>query len=72
VIYKNTDSRSKGFGEISVELDAIAPHVLRALVEAVIEEHLPAEQYQVLKERQLIGGLVAMAKRALNGEGDVR
>jgi len=71
---KTTDSRSRGFGEISVELDAIAPSDLRELVQDVIERHLPEHQFQVLKaaeesERQLIGGLVAMAKRALNSEG---
>ena len=70
---KTSDTRSKGFGEISVELDAIAPDELRGLVRCVIEEHLPPEQFQVLKvaeasERQIIGGLVSMAKRALNGD----
>ena len=63
---KISDSRSKGFGEISVELDAIDPERLRALVRAAIEQHLPAEQYKILKiaedsERalikQLVGGL---------------
>ena len=38
---KNSDSRSKGFGDISVELDAIAPEQLRDLVRDVIEQHLP-------------------------------
>ena len=73
---KASDSRSKGFGEISVELDAIAPDDLRFLAEDVIERHLPADQFRVLKvaeesERQLIGGLVAMAKRSMNG-GEAR
>lgn len=68
---KATDTRAKGFGEISVELDAIAPVDLRQMVQDVIERHLPAEQFQVLKvaeesERQLLGGLVSMAKRALS------
>jgi len=67
---KASDSRSKGFGDISVELDAIPPDQLRALVRNSVEAHLPPAQFSVLKvaeqsERQLIGGLVAMAKRAM-------
>jgi hypothetical protein len=62
---KMSDSRAKGFGEISVELDAIEPGRLRAIVKDAIEQHLPAEQYEILKvseasERQLIAGLVGM------------
>src|SRR5262245_57714011 len=34
---------------ISVELDAIEPNQLRALVQDAIERHLPAEQFAVLK-----------------------
>jgi hypothetical protein len=61
---KTTDTRSKGFGDISVELDAIEPDRLRRLVEIAIENHLPAEQYEVLKaaensERTIIQRLVA-------------
>jgi hypothetical protein len=60
---KTSDSRSKNFGDISVELDAIEPSRLRSLVTEVIERHLPPEQFAVLKaaedsERTLIGGLV--------------
>lgn len=60
---KITDSRAKNFGSVSVELDAIEPRDLRHLVEAVIQRHLPAEQFRVLKvaeesERELIAGLV--------------
>jgi hypothetical protein len=60
---KKSDTRAKGFGEISVELDAIDPNDLRDLVRAAIEQHLPPEQYEVLKaaeesERKLIGRLV--------------
>jgi hypothetical protein len=56
---KASDSRSKGFGEISVELDAIDPQRLRDLVQAVIEQHLPADQFATLKaaeesERELL------------------
>jgi hypothetical protein len=62
---KTTDSRSKNFGDISVELDAIRPDVLRDLVEKMIQIHLPAEQLKVLRaaeesERQLLDGLVGM------------
>ena len=62
---KTSDSRSKGFGDISVELDAIEPGTLRGLVRAAIEQHLPADQFALLKvaeasERQLIKGLVGM------------
>jgi hypothetical protein len=62
---KTSDSRAKGFGDISVELDAIEPGQLRALVQETIEQHLPAEQYEILKvaeasERRLIAGLVGM------------
>jgi hypothetical protein len=61
---KRSDSRSKGFGEISVELDAIAPDQLRGLVRAAIEQHLPREQFDILKvaegsERKLIRRLVS-------------
>src|SRR5438045_3159385 len=38
---KTSDSRAKGFGDVSVELDAIEPAKLRSLVEMVIEDHLP-------------------------------
>jgi G:T/U-mismatch repair DNA glycosylase len=65
---KATDSRSKGFGNISVELDAIEPNQLRAVVQAAIERHLPQRQFEVLKAaeesertliRQLVNGLAA-------------
>jgi hypothetical protein len=67
---KTTDSRAKGFGEISVELDAIDPEELRGLVETAIERHLSAAQFAVLKtaeesERTLIRRLVAGTGSAL-------
>jgi hypothetical protein len=46
---KTADTRSKGFGEISVELDSIEPDLLRALVQDAIEQHLPPDQYEVLQ-----------------------
>lgn len=62
---KTTDSRAKGFGSISVELDAIPAPQLRGLVADAINRHLPHEQFEILKaveasERQLIAGLVGM------------
>jgi hypothetical protein len=60
---KKSDTRAKGFGKISVELDAIDPNNLRDLVQTAIENHLPRRQYEVLKaaeesERREIGRLV--------------
>ena len=60
---KPSDSRSKGFGAVSVELDAIQPAQLRELVGAAIECHLPRRQFEILKiaeesERDLLKGLV--------------
>ena len=60
---KTSDTRSKGFGDISVELDAIPPGTLRAIVECAIENHLPPDQFEVLKaaeasEREIISRLV--------------
>ena len=46
---KTTDSRAKGFGAVSVELDAIEPDRLRQLVREVIERHLPEQQLAVLR-----------------------
>jgi hypothetical protein len=62
---KKSDSRSRNFGDISVELDAIDPSLFRGLVKEVIERHLPPSQFAVLKaaedsERTLIAGLVDM------------
>ena len=46
---KTSDTRSKNFGDISVELDAIPPDDLRALVEVVINQHLPEDELKVLQ-----------------------
>ncbi len=56
---KMTDTRSKNWRGDSVELDAINPNQLRELVEKVLEEHLPDEEFAVLKaaeksERELL------------------
>jgi hypothetical protein len=63
---KTLDTRSKTFGDISVELDAIEPDKLRNLVTAAIEEHLPTHQFEILKaaeesEREVIRRLVGEA-----------
>jgi hypothetical protein len=63
---KVTDSRSKGFSALSVEIDAIAPNMLRAIVSEAIEIHLPEHEYEVLKaaeqsQRDLIARLVNAA-----------
>lgn len=74
---KQSDSRSKGFGDISVELDAIEPDTLRYdIVEEAINRHLPEDQFEILKaaersERLLINGLVGMAIDP-NGMGGTR
>lgn len=62
---KQSDSRSKGFGKISVELDAIAPDRLRQLVQRAIQRHISPRQLKVLRaaeenERRLLRGLVGM------------
>jgi hypothetical protein len=62
---KTSDSRSKGFGDISVELDAIDPDRLRGNVAAAIERHMPPRQFEVLKaaeqsEREYLTDLVEM------------
>jgi hypothetical protein len=61
---KASDTRAKAFGStLSVELDAIEPNQLRALVQEAIERHLPPEQFEILKaaeesEREIIARLV--------------
>lgn len=49
---KQSDSRAKAFGDISVELDAIEPDRLRGLVEAAIKRHLPAERLEDFLEAE--------------------
>ena len=66
---KTTDSRAKGFGDISVELDAIEPGMLRQLVHTTLARHLPPHELDALRmveaeERRLIGGLVEMMVEA--------
>ena len=48
---KATDSRSKNFGsDISCEVDAIRPDVLRSMVRACISDHIDAEQIKAAQE----------------------
>src|SRR6516162_3492677 len=66
---KASDTRAKAFGStLSVELDAIEPNQLRALVQEAIERHLPPEQFEILKaaeesEREIIARLVGKIAR---------
>lgn len=51
---KPTDSRARRWGErASVELDAMDPNVLRALVQAEIEALLPADELEVLEQAEV-------------------
>jgi len=66
---KASDSRSKGFGDISVKLDAIEPDHLRAIVENTILRHLAPELFDTLRiaeqdERKFIHGLVGLLDEA--------
>jgi hypothetical protein len=71
---KQTDTRAKRFGsEQSVELDAIEPNRLRALVQVVIEDHLPQHQFEILKaaeesERELLYQLIRPSDFRAEGE----
>jgi hypothetical protein len=46
---KRTDSRAKGFEGESVEVDAIPPETLRAIVRGCIEQHIDAQALGVLQ-----------------------
>jgi hypothetical protein len=49
---KQSDSRAKGFGAVSVELDAIEPNRLRQIVETALAKHLPKTELAVLEEAE--------------------
>jgi hypothetical protein len=71
---KASDTRSKNFGSVSVELDAIEPNRLRRLVQDAIEQHLPADQFAVLRaaeesEREIISRLVNTATKRRTKRG---
>jgi hypothetical protein len=71
---KQSDTRAKKFGPVSVELDAIDPNKLRELVEEVVTRHLPPDQYGVLlaaeeSERTLFQGLAGLVKQLAQRNG---
>jgi hypothetical protein len=71
---KQTDTRAKGFGEISVELDAIEPNQLRQIVEEAIERHLPRAELKVLlaaeaSERETLLDIVGRLKAPPSSAG---
>jgi hypothetical protein len=68
---KASDSRAKDFGEVSVELDAIEPDRLRALVRNAIEQAPPAEQFAVLKAAEEERAHIDPPPRANNWGRDV-
>jgi hypothetical protein len=61
---KSSDPRAATFAEQSVELDAITPQRLRALVRTAIERHMPKRQYEILMAAEVSEreGLVALAQ----------
>jgi hypothetical protein len=71
---KASDTRAKNFGSVSVDLDAIEPNRLRQIVQGAIEQHLPADQFEVLKaaeesEREIISHLVNTATKRRTKRG---
>src|SRR5262249_58773764 len=71
---KVSGSRSKNFGEFSVELEATEPNRLRRVVQQAIGQQLPKRQFKVLKaaeesERAIIGRLVRIATSGATGIG---
>jgi hypothetical protein len=65
---KQSDSRAKNFGGVSVELDALHPDDLRAMVRYEIERHLPQRQLEVMKiaeesERDFLARLASALAR---------
>jgi hypothetical protein len=67
---KASDTRSKGFGDISVELDAIEPAKLRRIVEIAIEDRLPEHQFEVLKAAE--EGELTLIRELVDGLGGAR
>jgi hypothetical protein len=61
---RRSDSQTKSFDEISLELDAIAPDRVRHIMRQAIEQLLPAIQFTVLREAEaseqaILGNIVA-------------
>jgi hypothetical protein len=68
---KQSDARSKNFVGDSVEVDAIDPRVLRAMVEEVIVQHVDPEERARLEtveqaERETLANLATV----MSGNGD--
>ncbi|MFO1143167.1 MAG: hypothetical protein U1E59_12365 [Amaricoccus sp.] len=64
---KASDSRAKGFGDFSVDLDAIEPSRLRSIVDDALQRHLGPDELDALlvaekDEQRLIHGLVGMVE----------
>lgn len=62
---KTTDSRAKGFIGESVELDAIPPRILRAMVRKAIEQHIDSERLRRTRlveqqERETLASITAL------------
>ncbi len=69
---KQSDTRAKGFGPISADLDAIEPNQLRMLVRDCIERHLSAADLAVMQtaedsERAM---LLMFVEQAVGGFGE--
>lgn len=67
---KSTDSRAAGFRGASVEVDAIAPTVLRGIVEKAISRHIEPEVFRLTKmvEAEERAGLVKLAAMIGGGQ----
>jgi len=68
---KTTDSRAKSFGAESVELDALPPETLRALVRQAIEQHIDEEilEKTIIAERSERRLLTMLGREAFIGHG---
>lgn len=66
---KKIDPRAGGFEGESVEVDAIAPDLLRRLVHEAIVQHVDAEQWRIMKTVEQIerSSLLAMARQMRGG-----
>jgi hypothetical protein len=65
---KQSDPRSKGWGEIAVELDAIPPNRLRDLIDQAIQGHIDPQRWEAslqreVEERDRLQELVDQAQR---------
>lgn len=61
---KQTDTRARGFGDESVEVDAIPATILRQIVEDAITRHIDQDALQVdrtveQEERRYLSALIA-------------